>query len=37
MSALGNLPQLEWTDRVGRALGQEYSSLSLVTAERVRP
>ncbi len=29
MSVLGNLPQLEWTDRVGRALGQEYSNLSL--------
>lgn len=29
VSAIGNLPQLEWTDQAGRSLGQRYSNLSL--------
>ncbi|MFI5214531.1 MAG: carboxypeptidase regulatory-like domain-containing protein, partial [Gemmatimonadales bacterium] len=29
MSAIGNLPALEWTDPAGRALGQQYTNLSL--------
>ena len=29
LSAVGNLPQLMWTDATGRALGQEFSNLSL--------
>ena len=29
VSAIGNLPQLEWTDPVGRSLGQRYSNLNL--------
>ena len=29
MSAIGNVPQLEWTDPAGRALGQRYANLSL--------
>ncbi len=29
MSAIGNAPQLQWTDRAGRSLGQEYTNLSL--------
>ena len=29
MSAIGNLPSLEWTDRIGRSLGQEYTLGSL--------
>ena len=29
MSAVGNAPQLEWTDPAGRALGQRYANLSL--------
>ncbi len=29
MSAIGNAPQLEWTDPRGRALGQRYANLSL--------
>lgn len=29
MSAIGNAPQLEWTDPRGRALGQQYSDFSL--------
>lgn len=32
MSSLLNAPQAEWTDRSGRALGAEYSSLSLGAA-----
>ncbi len=28
-SAIGNLPQLEWTDRAGRSLGQQYSNLNV--------
>ena len=32
LSSLVNAPQLEWTDRSGRALGAEYSSLSLGAA-----
>lgn len=29
LSAIGNLPQLEWTDLAGRSLGQRYANLSL--------
>ena len=29
MSAIGNAPPLEWTDAAGRALGQQYTNLSL--------
>lgn len=29
LSAIGNAPQLQWTDRAGRSLGQEYTNLSL--------
>jgi hypothetical protein len=29
MSVMGNVPQLEWTDRAGRSLGQEYTNASL--------
>ncbi|MBC8088608.1 MAG: carboxypeptidase regulatory-like domain-containing protein [Phycisphaerae bacterium] len=32
ISSLLNAPQLEWTDRSGRALGAEYSSMSLGAA-----
>lgn len=32
LSSLLNSPQLEWTDRSGRALGAEYSSMSLGAA-----
>ena len=29
VSAIGNLPQLQWTDRVGSDLGQQYRNLNL--------
>ena len=29
MSAVGNVPSLEWTDRVGRSLGQQYTNGSV--------
>jgi hypothetical protein len=29
VSAIGNMPQLEWTDDAGRSLGQQYSNLNL--------
>jgi len=29
LSVIGNAPQLEWTDPAGRALGQQYTNLSL--------
>jgi hypothetical protein len=29
LSAIGNAPPLEWTDPAGRALGQQYTNLSL--------
>jgi len=29
ISAIGNAPQLEWTDRAGQALGQQYTNGSL--------